>query len=185
MAIHTKAVCFGTLAQRNATSHTSILGFLDAMPDGDGQLKIFDINLRQDYYSVEVIEESLKRCNILKINDEELEEVNRLLHLDYSERQEQCKKLLDKYEMKIVILTCGTEGSYVFTQDAVSYKETPQVKVADTVGAGDSFTGAFCAALLKGKSIDEAHQLAVEVSAYVCTKDGAMPQLPNYLKDKL
>ena len=85
----------------------------------------------------------------------------------------------------MVILTCGINGSYVFTPGAVSFQETPKVQVADTVGAGDSFTATFCASLLKGKSIEEAHKLAVEISAYVCTQNGAMPQLPPSLIEKL
>ena len=85
----------------------------------------------------------------------------------------------------MLILTCGTNGSYVFTPGEVSFQPTPRVKVADTVGAGDSFTATFCASLLKGKSVAVAHKLAVEVSAYVCTQSGAMPELPQSLKDKL
>ena len=76
----------------------------------------------------------------------------------------------------MVILTCGTEGSYVFSEQEESFLPTPKVQVADTVGAGDSFTGAFVALLLQGKSIREAHEMAVKVSAFVCTQAGAMPQ---------
>ena len=79
----------------------------------------------------------------------------------------------------MLVLTCGVNGSYVFAPGVKSFQETPKVEVADTVGAGDSFTGTFCASILKGKSIAEAHKLAVEVSAYVCTQHGAMPVLPE------
>ena len=81
----------------------------------------------------------------------------------------------------MLILTCGVNGSYVFTPGEVSFVETPKVNVADTVGAGDSFTAAFVASLLKGLSIRDAHKLAVQTSAYVCTQNGAMPVLPDYL----
>ena len=77
----------------------------------------------------------------------------------------------------MVILTCGVKGSYVFTPEKESFKPTTPIEVVDTVGAGDSFTAAFCATLLKGKSIEEAHQRAVDVSAYICTCAGAMPIL--------
>ena len=90
-------------------------------------------------------------------------------------------KLLEDYGLKMLILTCGVAGSHVFTRDSVSFRETPKVSVADTVGAGDSFTGAFIAALLKGKTVEDAHGLAVDVSAYVCTQSGAMPVLPASL----
>jgi fructokinase len=88
---------------------------------------------------------------------------------------------LGKYNLKMLILTCGINGSYVFTPGNFSFQETPVVEVADTVGAGDSFTAAFIASILNGKSVAEAHERAVNVSAYVCTQNGAMPQLPEEL----
>ena len=185
LALSTRAVCFGSLAQRNEVSRTTINRFLDTMPDMEGQLKIFDINLRQGFYTKEIIRESCRRCNVLKINDEELVVISRLFGYPGIDLQDKCWILLAKYNLKMLILTCGTNGSYVFTPGVISYQETPKVPVADTVGAGDSFTAAFCASLLKGKSVPEAHKLAVEVSAYVCTQSGAMPVLPETLKERL
>ena len=185
LALSTRAFCFGSLAQRNEVSRTSINRFLDTMPDGDEKLKIFDINLRQGFYTKEIIRESCQRCNVLKINDEELVAISRMFGYPGIDLQDKCWILLAKYNLKMLILTCGTNGSYVFTPGVVSFQETPRVPVADTVGAGDSFTAAFCASLLKGKSVPEAHKLAVEVSAYVCTQSGAMPELPQVLKDRL
>lgn len=185
LALNTRAVCFGSLAQRSEVSRATILRFLDTMPDLEGHLKIFDINLRQNFYTKEVLCESFRRCNVLKINDEELVVISRLFGYPGIDLQDKCWILLAKYNLRMLILTCGTNGSYVFTPGAVSYQQTPKVPVADTIGAGDSFTAAFCAAILKGKSVPEAHKLAVEVSAYVCTQRGAMPELPQGLKDKL
>ena len=185
LALSTRAVCFGSLAQRNEVSRTSINRFLDTMPDGEGQLKIFDINLRQGFFTKDIIRDSCQRCNVLKINDEELVAISRLFGYPGIDLQDKCWILLAKYNLKMLILTCGTNGSYVFTPGVVSFQETPKVPVADTVGAGDSFTATFTAALLKGKSVPEAHKLAVEVSAYVCTQSGAMPELPQVLKDRL
>ena len=181
LALKTQAVCFGSLAQRNDVSHKTISCFLDTIPENEGQLKIFDINLRQNFYTKEIIEESLQRCNVLKINDEELVIVSRLFEYPGIDLQDKCRSLLEKYNLKMLILTCGINGSYVFTSDEYSFLTTPKVEVADTVGAGDSFTAAFCASILKGKSMTEAHKLAVEVSAYVCTQHGAMPKLPESL----
>ena len=172
-----KAVCWGSLAQRSIVTRTTIQKFLDATPADC--VKIFDINLRQKFYSKEVIEESFKKCNILKINDEELVVIERMFNLGGLDLEKQCHYLIDTYKLNILVLTCGTNGSYVFTADKKSFQPTPKVKVADTVGAGDSFTGSFCAAVLKGKPIEEAHKLAVEVSAYICTQNGAMPILPE------
>ncbi len=178
-----RVVCFGSLAQRSAVSWETINRFLDIMPDGEGQYKIFDINLRQSFYTKEILCHSLDKCNILKINDEELVTVARMFNYDDSDFQKVCRKLLDSYCLKMLILTCGVDGSYVFTADDVSFQPTPQVKVADTVGAGDSFTAAFISSILKGNSIAEAHKKAVSVSAYVCTQQGAMPILPaEYVK---
>ena len=95
---------------------------------------------------------------------------------------QQCQTLLTTYGWKMLILTCGEMGSYVITPNDISFLETPKVKVIDTVGAGDSFTAAFCTLLLKGESVRKAHRRAVDVSAYVCTQAGAMPVLPNHLK---
>lgn len=184
LALQTRAVCFGSLAQRNKVSRETICRFLDTMPDGEGQLKIFDINLRQGFYTKELIEASFRRCNVLKINDEELVTVSRLFGYPGIDLQDKCWILLAKYNLKMLILTCGTNGSYVFTPGNVSFQETPKVPVADTVGAGDSFTAAFCASILRGKPVGEAHRLAVEVSAYVCTQNGAMPVFPDTLKGK-
>ena len=185
LALNTRAVCFGSLAQRSETSRITINRFLDTMPDAEGQLKIFDINLRQGFYTKEILCESMRRCNILKINDEELVTISRIFGYPGIDLQDKCWILLAKYNLKMLILTCGTNGSYVFTPGVVSFQETPKVPVADTVGAGDSFTAAFTAAILSGKQVPDAHKLAVEVSAYVCTQSGAMPELPVALKERL
>ena len=176
------AVCFGSLAQRNEVSRNTIHRFLNTMPNEEGRYKVFDINLRQGFFTKEIITESIKRCNILKINDEELITISRLFGYPGIDLQNKCWLLLGKYNLKMLILTCGVNGSYVFTPGEVSFIETPKVEVADTVGAGDSFTGAFVASILRGKSVREAHELAVKVSAYVCTQNGAMPVLPEEFK---
>jgi fructokinase len=180
IARNARAVCFGSLAQRNVVSRETIHKFLDTTPADC--MKIFDINLRQQFYTKEVIQESLKRCNMLKINDEELVIIGRMFGYPGLNIENKCFLILGKYNLDILVLTCGVNGSYVFTPGKVSYQPTPKVEVADTVGAGDSFTGSFCAAILSGKSVEEAHKLAVSVSAFVCTQNGAMPALPEEFK---
>ena len=181
IAKNCKAVCFGSLAQRNGVSRETILRFLDAMPDSDDTYKVFDINLRQHFYSKEIIVNSLNKSNILKINDEELIIVSELFGYEGLSQEEACGRILAEYDLRMLILTCGTEGSYIITSEGTSFQPTPKVEVADTVGAGDSFTGSFLASILKGRTIEDAHKCAVEVSAYVCTQNGAMPQLPEEL----
>ena len=181
LAEKTRAVCFGSLAQRNVVSRNTINRFLDAMPQNDDTLVVFDVNLRQGFYNKEILCNSMKRCNILKINDEELVTVSRMFGYPGIDLQDKCWILLGKYNLKMLILTCGINGSYVFTPGNVSFQPTPKVEVADTVGAGDSFTAAFISSILKGKSVAEAHSLAVQTSAFVCTRKGAMPILPEEL----
>ena len=128
LARNTCAVCFGTLAQRNTTSRNTILLFLDTMPS-EGTLKIYDINLRQHYYSKEIVEASLQKSNILKINDEELSVVNAMFEMGDIPAKESCRRLMDRFGLDVLILTCGVNGSYVFAEDTVSFLGTPKVKV--------------------------------------------------------
>jgi fructokinase len=177
LAQNCDAVCFGSLAQRSKVSRETIYRFLETVPKDT--CKVFDINLRQHFYSKEIIHESLLRCNMLKINDEEVVEVARLFDCKGLSEQEVCLYLLNEYNLNVVVETKGAKGSYAFTANETSYLDTPKIHIADTVGAGDSFTGAFVAALFNGESIRNAHQLAVEVSAYVCMQHGAMPKLAD------
>jgi len=174
------AVCFGSLAQRGEVSRSTIQEFVELVPDS--ALKVFDINLRQQFYSKELLAGCLKQCNTLKINDDETKIVSDMFDLNGNSDLENCRQLLDRYQLKLVALTCGTEGSYLITPTETSFLPTPKVKVADTVGAGDSFTAAMVSGLLAGKTLRETHQMAVNLSAFVCTQKGAMPE---YQKEQL
>ena len=125
VAKNARAVCFGSLAQRNVVSRENIHKFLDATPDDC--VKIFDINLRQQFYSKEVIKESLKRCNILKINDEELVLIGRMFGYPGLDIENKCWLILGKYNLDMLVLTCGTNGSYVFTPGQMSFQETQPI----------------------------------------------------------
>ncbi len=177
IALKTTAFCFGTLAQRNSVSRNAINLFLDEMPDSDELLKVYDINLRQNFYNKEIIHNSLEKSNILKINDEEFVVIANLFGFSSIDFKKGCLFLIRQYNLKYVILTCGANGSYIFGKDTYSFLNTPKVSVIDTVGAGDSFTAALCASILKGYTIEQAHKSAVDLSAFVCTKNGAMPIL--------
>ena len=185
IARNCRAVCWGSLAQRNVVSRETIHRFLETKPDGDGRLKIFDVNLRQTFSNEEILCDSLRQCNVLKINDEELVIIGRMFGYPGLDMRNKCWLILGKYNLDMLVLTCGTNGSYVFTPGRVSFQETPRVDVVDTVGAGDSFTGAFCSGILKGMSVPEAHKMAVDVSAYVCTQSGAMPVLPGSIVNRV
>lgn len=172
-----EAVYFGSLAQRSPVSRSSVLGFLDSI-DNTSCLKIFDANLRGGYgkyYDRKILEESLSRCNLLKINEEEL---SVLMECGLCGDTDPCRELVSKYGLKYLILTCGQNGSYVYycnTGTEVSFMPSGKVSVVDTVGAGDSFAGSFAAAVLCGKDIDEAHRAAAEVAEFVCSVSGAVP----------
>lgn len=174
-----RAVCFGSLAQRADASRLTIREFLGAVPEEC--IKIFDINLRQHFYTREILTDSLRLANVLKINDDELAVLSQMYGLGAGDAEATCRQIAQQFGITMLILTLGTKGSYVFTAGEASFEATPHVEVADTVGAGDSFTAAFTAARLAGLSICEAHRLAVSVSAYVCTQKGATPKLPHSL----
>lgn len=171
LAVRADAVCFGSLVQRMA-SRDSVLRFLRATrPEA---LRVFDINLRQHYYSREVIDESLKLADILKINDEEIRIVADMFGLGDDDTAA-CRALIARYGLQLVILTKGADGSEVITEDESFSQKAGKVKVVDTVGAGDSFTAAFVVAYLRGLSLSDAQRLANETAAYVCSCKGAMP----------
>ena len=172
LARRADAVCFGSLVQRMA-SRESVIRFLRATrPD---TLKVFDINLRQHYYSREVLEESLKLADILKINDEEIRIVADLFGLE-GDDVAACRALIGRYDLRVVILTKGADGSEVITAGETIPQPAGEAKVVDTVGAGDSFTAAFVVAYLRGDSLADAQRLASDTAAYVCSCKGAMPE---------
>ena len=171
LAARADAVCFGSLVQR-MSSRDSVLRFLRATrPDA---LRVFDINLRQHYYSPEVIDESLKLADILKINDDEIRTVADMFGLGNDDTAA-CRSLIERYSLKLVILTKGPDGSEVITAEEAIHQAVSDVDVVDTVGAGDSFTAAFVVAYLRGDSLSDAQRLANETAAYVCSRKGAMP----------
>ena len=185
LAKKTRAVSFGSLAQRSVVTRNSIDAFLDAMPQDNDRLIVFDVNLRQNFYTPECLESSMERCNILKINDEELIAVSRMFGYPGIDLKDKCWLLLGRHNLKVLVLTCGVNGSYVFTPGHVSFLPTPNVEVADTIGAGDSFSAVFVSSLLKGCSVKQAHHNAVYYSAFVCTQHGAMPAYPESLKEQV
>ena len=186
LARHAGAVCFGTLAQRSKVTRDTIRRFLAALPNDEGVLRVFDINLRQDFYTPETIAESIKHCNVIKLNEDELATLRSILPSVAGGTDDQyCNRLLRDCGLRALILTRGEEGSTVYHAQGKSVLPTPKVEVADTVGAGDSFTAAFVSALLRGVTVGDAHRLAADVSAYVCTCYGAMPVLPAEIKHRL
>ena len=173
------AVTFGTLAQRSEVSRATIRAFIRIIPSS--VLCIFDINLRQAFYSREVIEWSLEACNVLKLNKEELQVLARLLSMEGDELQLLCE-LSGRFNLKLIALTKGTRGSLLYSQEQVYVHDGYKTEVVDTVGSGDAFTAALALGMLSDSDLRTINDYANRVASFVCSKRGATPPLPDDLK---
>lgn len=178
LAEETAAACFGSLCQRNAVSRETILAFIDAMPAD--AFKIFDVNLRQAFYSKAILEASLVHANVLKLSDEELPVLAEMFGLSESV-EDQLKALVVQFNLRLVAYTRGAEGSLLVGPDDLSDHPGHPCKAIDSVGAGDSFTATLCVGLLKGNPLATINDHANRVAAYVCSHEGAVPELPAEL----
>ena len=171
------AVCFGTLGQRSNVSRDTIRQFINSTPNGC--LRILDINLRPPYWTDEVILESLPLANVLKLNSDELPIVASLLSLHGSE-EDLMRQLLRKFSLRLAALTRGAMGSLLLSGTG-ERSELPgqEIRVVDTVGAGDAFTAALTVGLLKNKPLADVHSWADRIAAFVCTQAGATPEFPD------
>lgn len=169
------AVCFGTLGQRSGQSRATILRFLKATRAEC--LRVFDINLRQHYHSPELVLASLEAANVLKVNDEELPMLAGWLGLAGTPER-QLASLLDRFALRLAILTCGARGALMLAPVESSFERPPEVEVVSTVGAGDAFTAAVAMGLLRGLPLGEINRRANAIAAAVCTQRGAVPPLP-------
>lgn len=173
------AVAFGTLAQRSEQSRELIHSFLQDVPKTC--LKVYDINLRQNFYSKEIIATSLKLSDVIKLNEEELPVLAEMFSLTGDE-QEQLETLIKTYQLKLAILTCGGNGSLLVTSNMIDKHSGITAEIVDTVGAGDSFTAVTIIGFLQGKTLSEINDHANRVAAFVCQHQGAMVELPDDLK---
>ena len=175
------AVCFGSLAQRSERSRRSIQTLVAAAKPG--AFRVFDVNLRSPFVDRGVIAESLALANVLKLNDEELPELARMFGLPSAEVRPAMVGLAQAFGLALVALTRGGSGSLLMADGVWSdHPGCPSVVVADTVGAGDSFAAALVVGLLFGRPLEEINGHANSVAAYVCSKSGAAPALPNSLR---
>jgi fructokinase len=175
------AVCFGTIAQRNVVSRNTIINFLKEI--NKSAIKVFDINLRQGFFNKKIIEKSLRLSNILKLNTDELEILRKLfkINIRYGEI-DICRFLIDSYNLNLVCLTRGEEGSILVDKDSYYQSHIYPYKVADRVGAGDAFTAAVIINYLKGYPIDLISIFANKLASWVTSKDGAMPVYDSFIK---
>jgi fructokinase len=172
------AVCFGSLCQRSRTSRAAIEKFLaGTKPEA---LRVFDINIRQTFFNDEVLSASLESANLLKLNDKELPVVAKLIGAGGSD-EELLKTIIEKFDLKLAVLTCGPKGALMLTREDSSFVASPETNAVDTVGAGDAFAAAAVMGFLKGRPLEEINKHANEVAAFVCTQHGAVPVLPEAL----
>ncbi len=187
------AICFGSLAQRSEPSRNTIQQLVAAAPPD--ALRVFDINLRQQFYSRDVIEQSLQLANVLKLNDDELPTLTAMFNLT-SSAEDHIERLAQMFGLRVVALTRGANGSLLYQEieevgqfcgggaeprPHTRWSDCPSrpVTVVDTVGAGDSFTAALVLGLLRKMDLDEINTIANEVARYVCSQPGATPALPT------
>lgn len=176
------AVCFGSLSQRSGESRDSIRSFLQHVPDG--ALKIYDVNLRQSFYSKQLIEDSLALATVLKLSDEELPVLATFFDLQ-GDTNDQLTQLRDRFGLKYIAYTRGPDGSLLLSESDVDDFPGLEGKAVDSVGAGDSYTATMCMGLLRGWSLKEVNLFASQVSTFVCMQKGATPQLPPELIEKV
>ena len=174
------AVCFGTLAQRSAASRQTIRAYLDGLRPGT--VRVYDVNLRQDFYSKKTVESSLARADIVKLNDAELPVMAALLGLGKGDERLLLKGLLEGFGLSLAILTRGGRGSLLMTPAEFSAHPGIAAEIADTIGAGDAFTAAATLGWLGKMDLDAINDTANRLAAYVCSRQGAMPDIPGELR---
>jgi fructokinase len=174
------ALCFGSLAQRSPVSRQSIERLVSAA--SASAWRVFDINLRQRFYTREIIERSLQLASVFKLNADELPVLAEMFGLART-AQEQMEALADAFGLRAVVLTRGGGGSLIYRQGRWSDQKSAPVKIVDTVGAGDSFTAALVMGLLHNQDLDAVHEFAAEVAGCVCSWAGATPPLPEKLRN--
>jgi fructokinase len=175
------AICFGSLAQRGDASRTAIQTMVATTPTH--AMRIFDVNLRQNYFSLEIINESLRLANVLKLNDGELPVISKLVGIKGSP-QDQIAALAEKFGLQLVALTRGAAGSLLYQQGQWSDCASIPTTVIDTVGAGDAFTAAMVVGLLQKRPLDEINLLGNEVARHVCSCAGATPPIPESIRKR-
>lgn len=168
-------VCFGSLARRSVRSSTAIGELVTA---AGGAKVIFDVNLRQNFYTKEILDESLRAADVAKLNGEELAIIGRML----VPGEAPAAGLLRRYELELVVETLGAEGCALHSSTGVIRRPGIAVEVVDAVGAGDAFTAALAVGLARGEELEKIAREANAVGALVASRRGAVP---GYTREEL
>jgi len=167
----TDLLYFGTLSTRSEISRRTIQSLF-----GKPHIKYFcDLNLRHNFYTKELIEQTLLTCNVLKINQDELDKLKQFFILDQTNKIA-VEQLIKKFDIDLIGLTLGENGAELFTKRETNHYKTEIANVVDTLGAGDAFSAILCLGYLYKRSIMEINKLANEFAAQICTIDGAVPE---------
>lgn len=176
------AFCFGTLAQRTKSNRELLYGLI---PQLNCKYIFYDVNLRQNFYQKEWIEHSLKLSNMLKLNEEETKILSELLLGKSVTKEEFCQIIYSEYDIEIICITMGENGSIVYDGQNIFQVPGVTVKVIDTVGAGDSYSAAFLFSLLSGLNPRESGLFANQVGAFVASQPGGVPEYSSILKEQI
>jgi len=168
-------VCFGTLAQRSPQSRETIRQFLNAAPKS--ALRVFDMNLRQEYFSAEVLDASFKLAHIVKLNHEELSRAMNLLGLKFGSEEDAARRLRAIYGLKLICVTRGARGSLLVAPSGTTSHPGFRVKVVDTIGAGDGFTAALAHHFVRGAPLEQINESANRFASWVASQAGGTPSL--------
>ncbi len=175
LAADADAVCFGSLAQRSEQSRSTIRSFLQTTrPDA---ISVFDVNLRQNFFTADVLADSMKLATIVKLNHDELPRIMQIFQEKHRGEESSARRLIEMYGLKLVCITRGDDGSVLATADACSVHHGFRVKVADTIGAGDAFTAALVHEHLHGAPLGRMNEVANRVGAWVASQVGATPMV--------
>ena len=183
LAQQADVVCFGSLAQRSERSRGTIRKFV--LASGPNAVRVFDVNLRQNFFAAEILAESMRLATIVKLNDEELPRIMRLLELQHHGDEDSARHLLSLHNLRLICVTRGNGGSLLVTDDESSAHPGFRVKVSDTVGAGDAFTAALVHGYLRGASLAQLNETANRAGAWVASQSGATPTLKASLAQTL
>lgn len=176
-------VCFGTLAQRSIASAATIHQFLNNTRAT--ALRIFDVNLRQSFFSVEVLERSFHHANIAKLTSEELFRVSSLFAWNGANEVALAKRILQQFALRLVCITRGAQGSLLISETEVIEHRGFSVEPVDTVGAGDAFTACLAHHYLRGYALTEVSEAANRLAAWVTTQAGATPKMAPALVQQI
>jgi fructokinase len=169
------AVCFGTLGQRREQARETIKRFLESTRAEC--LRVFDVNLRHSFFTAEMLRQSLNLATIVKLSEEELGQVARLLEWSGGDLISIARKLIDQFELKLIAITRGPAGSLLVTENETADHSGFRVDVRDTIGAGDAFTATLTHGYMRNQPLEQINDAANRVGAWVTTQVGATPRI--------